>query len=142
MRSGGVESGASIYVRVLSLYVLVRVPLTDILNSSPQASVRALCARVEALLCWSSFRGVARATPTGVAPEPLEESLTPSRVMLRNPTEALLMFIMEEELESSIGWFSVAVVTYSRWSERHLPQIELLSGNPSENLCPIRGGQL
>ena len=81
-------------------------------------------------------------TPAAVAPEPLEESLTPSRVMLPYPMEALLMFVMEEELESSIGWFSVGVVTYSRWSERHLSQIELLSGNPSENLCPIRGGQL
>jgi hypothetical protein len=46
--------------------------------------------------CWSRLRGVARATPPGVAPEPLEESLTPSRVMLPNLTEALLMFITEE----------------------------------------------
>ena len=52
------------------------------------------------------------------------------------------MFVMEEELEASIGWFCVGVVTYSRRSERHLPQMELLSGNPSENLCPVRGGQL
>jgi len=91
---------------------------------------------------WSSFRGVARATPAGVAPEPLEESLTPSRVMLPNLMEALLMFITEEGLEASIGRFRVGVVTYSRSSERHLPQIELLSGNPRENLCPVRGGQL
>jgi len=52
------------------------------------------------------------------------------------------MFVTEEELEYSTSWFSVGVATYSRWSERHLPQIELLSSNPSENLCPIRGGQL
>jgi len=37
---------------------------------------------------------------------------------------------------------SCRVSTYSRWSERHLPQIKLLAGNPSENLCPVRGGQL
>jgi len=41
-------------------------------------------------VCLSSFCGVARATPAGVAPEPLEESLTPSRVMLPYLTEALL----------------------------------------------------
>ena len=52
------------------------------------------------------------------------------------------MFVMEEELEALIGWFRVGVVTYSQWSERHLPQVELLSGNLSENLCPVRGGQL
>jgi len=62
--------------------------------------------------------------------------------MLLYLTEALLSFIVEEELEASIRWPRVGVVTYSRWSERHLPQIELLSGNPSENLCPVRGGQL
>ena len=56
--------------------------------------------------------------------------------------EALPMFVMEVEPEASIGWFRVGVATYSRWSERHLPQIELLAGNPSENLCPVRGGQL
>ena len=56
--------------------------------------------------------------------------------------EVLLTFVMEDELEASIGWFHVGVASYSRWSERHLPQIELLTGNPSENLCPVRGGQL
>jgi len=60
--------------------------------------------------CGSSFRGVARATPAGVAPEPLEESLTPSRVMLPYLMGTLLMSIMEEELEASIGWFCVGVV--------------------------------
>ena len=78
----------------------------------------------------------------GSAPEPLEESLTPSRVMLSYLMEALLMFVMEEELGALIGWFSVVVATYRWWSERHLPQIELLSGSPSENLCPVWGGQL
>jgi len=57
----------------------------------------------------------------GVALEPLEESLTPLRVMLPYLTKALLMFVMEEELEASIDWFLVRVVTYSRRSERHLP---------------------
>ena len=47
----------------------------------------------------------------GVAPEPLEESLTLSRVM----------FVMEEGLEASIYWFCIGVATYSRRSERHLP---------------------
>ena len=80
--------------------------------------------------------------PREGSPEPLEESLTPSRVMLPYLMEALLSFVMEEELVASIGWYCVGAVTYSRWSERHLPQIELLSGNPSENLCSVRGGQL
>jgi len=42
MRLGGVESGTSIYVRVLSSCALVRVPLTDPLDSSPRVSIRAL----------------------------------------------------------------------------------------------------
>ena len=49
---------------------------------------------------------------------------------------------MEEGLWASIGWFRIGVVTYSRWSKRHLPQVELLLCDPSENLCPVRGGQL
>ena len=40
--TGGVELGASIYSWVLSLCALVRVPLVDILDSSPRASSRAL----------------------------------------------------------------------------------------------------
>ena len=43
----------------------------------------------------------------------------------------------EEGFGASIGWFRIGVGTYSRWSKRHLPQVELLSGDPSENLCPI-----
>ena len=42
MRPGGVESGTSIYVRVLSSCASVRVPLTDTLDSSPRVSIRAL----------------------------------------------------------------------------------------------------
>ena len=40
--TGGIESGALIYMRVLSLCALVRVPLIDTLDSSPQVSFRAL----------------------------------------------------------------------------------------------------
>ena len=72
MRSGGVESGASIYTRVLSSCASVRVPLTDNLDSSPRVSIRALA------LEWRLFLVVefpwGRASdPAGVAPEPLEE---------------------------------------------------------------------
>ena len=42
VRSEGVESGASIYVRVLPLCVSVRVPLTNTLDSIPRVSIRAL----------------------------------------------------------------------------------------------------
>jgi len=44
------------------------------------------------------------------------------------------MFVAEGGLDALISWFHVGVVTYS--------QVELLAGNPSENLCPVRGGQL
>jgi len=52
------------------------------------------------------------------------------------------MSIMEGELKAWIGLFHTRVTTYSRWSECHLPQIEFLAGNPSENPCPVRGCQL
>ena len=52
------------------------------------------------------------------------------------------MSIVEGELKASIGLFRAGVATYSQWSERHPPQIELLAGNPSENPCPVRGGRL
>jgi len=52
------------------------------------------------------------------------------------------MSITEDELKAGIGLFRIGVTTYSRWSERHLPQIEFLAGNPSENPCPVRGGRL
>ena len=76
--------------------------------------------------------------PTGVAPEPLEESLTPSRVILPNLRKCSRCPLWKP----SIGLFRAGVSTYSRWSECHLPRIELLAGNPSENLCLVRGGQL
>ena len=59
---GGVESEASTFVWMLSLCTSVRVPLTDILNSSPRVSIRAL------VLEWRfifvvEFPWGARATP-------------------------------------------------------------------------------
>ena len=42
VRTGGVESGASIYMWVLPLCALVRVPPVDTLDSSPRVSTRAL----------------------------------------------------------------------------------------------------
>jgi len=72
---------ASIYVWVHLLRVLVGIPLIDTLDSSPRFSTRAL-ALEQTLSRWSSFRGFARATPAGLAAEPLEESLTPLRVTL------------------------------------------------------------
>ena len=63
-------------------------------------------------------------------------------ISLGTPSLVSSTFIMEGKPKTSIGWFHVGVATYSWWSERHLPQIELLAGNPSENLCPVRGGQL
>ena len=80
---GGVESEASTFVRMLSLCASVRLPLTDIPDSSPRVSIRALA------LEWRLFFVVefswGRASdPAGVAPEPLEEFLTPSRVILPN----------------------------------------------------------
>jgi len=69
---GGVESEASTFVRMLSLCTSVRVPLTNILDSSPRVSIRVLA------LEWRLFFVVefpwGRASdPAGVAPEPLEE---------------------------------------------------------------------
>jgi len=61
---GAVEPEASTFVRMLSLYTSVRVPLTDILDSSPRVSIRALALEWR-LFLWSSFRGGARATPRG-----------------------------------------------------------------------------
>ena len=68
----GVELDASTCVRILSICTSVRVPLTDILDSSPRVSIRALA------LEWRLFLVVefpwGRASyPAGVAPEPLEE---------------------------------------------------------------------
>jgi len=80
----------------------------------------------------------ARERPRGVAPEPLEEFLSPSRVVLPNLRKRSRC----PSWKALIGLFYAGVSTYSRWSEGHLPRIELLAGNPSENLCPVRGGQL
>ena len=134
---GSVESEASTFIRMLSLCSSVRLPLTDILENSPRVSIRALA------LEWRLFFLVefpwGRASDhVGVTPEPLEEFLTPSRVVLPN----LWKRSRCPSWKASIGLFYAGVTTYSRWSERHLPQIELLAGNPSENPCPIRGGRL
>jgi len=48
----------------------------------------------------------------------------------------------EDGLKTRIGSFCAGVATYSRWSERRLPQTEYLAGNPSENSCPVRWGRL
>jgi len=76
--------------------------------------------------------------PAGVAPEPLEEFLTSSRVIIPNLRKRSRC----PSWKALIDLFHAGVMTYSRWSERHLPQIELLAGNPSENPCPVRGGRL
>ena len=68
--------------------------------------------------------------------------MTPSRVILLYLTEALLIVRHGRGARGFDRLVLVGIATYSRWSECHLPQIALLSGNPSENLCPVRGGQL
>jgi len=76
-----VESRASSCVRIVLLRASVRIPLIDTLDSSPRVSVRALAlewrlySQVE--LPWGSA-----SDPAGVAPEPLKEFLTPSRLIL------------------------------------------------------------
>jgi len=55
--------------------------------------------------------------PAGVAPEPLEEFLTPSRVILPN----LRKCSRYPSWKALIDSFFTGVSTYSRWSERHLP---------------------
>ena len=83
-----------------------------------------------------------RERPRGGSPRALGGFFDSFEGYVAQSMEALSMSIMEGEPEALIGWFRVGVATYSQWSERHLPQIELLAGNPSENLCPVRGGQL
>jgi len=133
----GVELDALTCIRILSICISVRVPITDILDSSPRVSIRAL------VLEWRLFLVVkfpwGRASdPVGVAPEPSEEFLTHSRVILPNLRKRSRYPLWK----ALIGSFYAGVSTYSRWSKRHPPQIELLAGNPSENLFPVRGGQL
>ena len=81
-----------------------------------------------------------RERPRGGSPRALGGVFDSFKGYVAQSAEALLMFDVEGEPEASIGWFRVRVATYSWWSERHLPQIELLAGYPSENLCPVRGG--
>jgi len=133
----GVELETSTFVRILSICTSVRVPLTNILDSSPRVSIRALA------LEWRLFLVVEfpwgrTSDPAGVAPEPSEVFLTPLRVILPN----LQKRSRYPSWKALIGLFQAGVATYSRWSERRLPQIELLAGNPSENPCPVRGGRL
>ena len=80
---GGVESEASTLVRMLSICISVRVPLTNILDSSPRVSIQALALEWR-LFFVVEFPWECASDPAGVAPEPLEEFLTPSRVMLPN----------------------------------------------------------
>ena len=133
----GVELEASTFVWMLSICTSVRVPLAGILDSSPRASIRAPALEWRFFFV-DEFPWGRASDPTGVAPEPLEEFLTPSRVVLPNLRKRSRC----PSWKALIGLFHVGVSTYSQWSERHLPQIELLAGNPSENLCPVRGGQL
>ena len=53
--------------------------------------------------CWSRFCGVARATPARVAPEPLEEFLTPSRAILSFLMGTLLIFHLFRKLSITEG---------------------------------------
>jgi len=82
MTRQGVEVEASTCVWMFSVCMSVRVPLIDI-NSSPRVSIRAL------VLEWRlhfkvEFPWGRASDPAGVAPEPLEEFLTRSRVILPN----------------------------------------------------------
>ena len=83
MTRQGVELEASTCIRMSSICMSVRVPLTDILDSSPRVSIRALA--LEWRLHFKVEFPWGRASdPAGVAPEPLEEFLTPSRVISPN----------------------------------------------------------
>ena len=79
----GIELETLTFIRILSICTSVRVPLTDILYSSPRVSIRALA--LEWRLHFAVEFSWGRASdPAVVAPEPLEEFLTPSRVILPN----------------------------------------------------------
>jgi len=84
----------------------------------------------------------ARERPRGGSPQALGGVFYSFEGYIAQSAEALSMSIVEGELKALIGLFRTGVTTYSRWSERHLPQIEFLAGNPSENPCPVRGGRL
>jgi hypothetical protein len=66
---------------MLLLCISVRVSLVDILDSSPRVSIRALALEWWLFFVVEFLWGHA-SDPAGVAPEPLEEFLTPSRVIL------------------------------------------------------------
>jgi len=132
-----VELDASTCVRILSICTLVWVPLTDILDSSPRVYIRELALEWRLFLVVEFLWGHA-SDPAGVAPEPLEEFLTPSRVILPNLQKRSRYPLCK----ALIGSFYTGVSTYSQWSKRHPSQTELLAGNPSENPCPVRGGRL
>ena len=132
----GVELDASTCLRMLSICTSVWVPLTDILDSSPRVSIQVLVLEWRLFLVIEFPWGCA-SDPAGLAREPLEEFVTPSRIILPNLRKCS-RYPLQKVL---IGSFYTGVSTYSRWSKRHPPQIELLAGNPSENLCPVRGGQ-
>jgi len=109
MYGQSVESRASSCVQIVLLRASVRVPLIDTLDSSPQVSVRAL------VLEWRLYSRVefpwGRASdPTGVAPEPLKEFLTPSRVIL----PILQKRYRHQWWQVPIGSFCMEVLTYSR----------------------------
>jgi len=81
MYDQSVESRASTCVQIISLCASVRVPLTDTLDSSPRVSIRALALEWR-LYSWVEFLWGRARDPAAVAPEPLKEFLTPSRVIL------------------------------------------------------------
>ena len=142
VRTGGVESEVSIYVWPFCYVRWFGYPLSTPSTIAPESLLERLRSS-RGSFRWPILRGVARATPAGVAPEPLEESLTPFLVeMLSTPFPSDGGLLWKGGSGPFFGRFRIGVVTYSRWSERHLPQVELLSGGPSENLCPVRGGQL
>jgi len=72
MTRQGIELEASTCVRMFSICISVRVPLTDILDSRPRVSIRALA--LEWRLHFKvEFPWGHASDPARVAPEPLEE---------------------------------------------------------------------
>jgi len=132
-----IELRASSCVRIVLLRASVRVPLIDTLDSSPRVSVRALALEWR-LYCRVDLPWGHASDPAGVAPKPLKEFLTPSRVILPSFAETLSTpVVVGSDWLVLRGGFDV--LSIERASS---PQIEFLVGSPSENLCPFRGGQL
>ena len=104
-----VELKASTCVRIILLCASVRVPLIDTLDSSPRVSIRALALEWR-LYSWVEFSWGHASDPVGVALEPLEEFLTPSRVILPN-SQKRHRHLWWRVL---IGKFCAKVSTYSR----------------------------